>query len=1040
VSLILSRHLAQTTAMRTLSFSLLQHFPIFLFLFISFSGFSQTPGIVWSKSFGGITNEAGRNILTADSGQTFLIVGDTTRNSNNLLGDSADIWVMKLNKDGERIWSKTFGGSGNDRIRKTYLHSDGSFTIIAYSNSNDGDVSGNHGGGDIWVAKISGDGIVIWQRCLGGSLAEDYRNDELLADNSLIIAGFTTSNDGDVTGHHANNDFWIVKLTNSGSLEWQKCLGGNNDDRPRSVISMADGSFIITGFSNSTNGDISGNLGNTDVWVVKLSSSGNLIWKRLYGGILDETGYKAIIANNGNIIVLSETTSTNGNVSGNHGSRDAWILSIDPANGSIVWQRCIGGSGVENVRNMVKDLDGNFIVVSYTASNDGDATGSNGKQVLFNKINESGSLLLSKCFGGATSTDLFSYISTISGLVNTYRTNLFVDPTDNSYLLVATVSSDGGDVNGYHYSRPSPNALADAWIVKIENNGNIRWQKSIGGSVTDNLVDVQKTGNEEFAFLGYSTSSNGDLENNNGGLDLWVLKLGPVSRIHTTQFVDQNLNGIKDIDEPWSDLTLQSGKSGNVKRKVPVNGETLFEVDTGMYVTKPILPNSYYNVDPSTDTSVFTNYFQNDSVVFRLLPVAGNRDINISIVPISVVRPGFSVSYELICRNSGTDTVPAGQVLFKSDSRINFLASVPPADAGNGDTLKWNYSDFKPFDTIRIYIDMQVQPPPFVNIGDTVNSIAFISPVEGDITPSDDTAFLRQRIQGSYDPNDKSENFEGNISQQQIINGAYINYLVRFQNTGTDTAFNITVRDTLDSKLDWSSLEIIEASHPYHVQLNEQNIITWNFTNIRLVDSTHNEPASHGFIAFRIKPQSYLNNGDIIENAASIYFDFNLPVKTNTTLTKVNGYDLKICPQSNTTISFSTTGGSFQWQVDDGQGYINISDNLNYQGCTNDTLQLVSVPAAWYGYKYRCIINDQNGTWYSPVYTIMFRVKWNGEVNTAWENAANWDCGNLPGISSDVVIDAGTVMLNSNTTIRSLVIRPGAKLIIKNGFTLTILH
>jgi hypothetical protein len=1012
---------------------------ILSFLFISFSGFTQVPGIVWSKSFGGVTNEAGRIILTADSGQTLFIIGDTTQSSNNILSDSADIWVMKLNKDGERTWSKTFGGSGNDRIRKAYLNSDGSFTLIAYSNSNDGDVSGNHGGGDIWVVKISSDGNIIWQRCLGGSLAEDYRDGVLLADNSLVIAGFTTSSNGDVTGYHSNNDFWIVKLTNTGSLEWQKCLGGNNDDRPRSVISLADGSFIVTGFSNSTNGDISGNHGGYDVWVVKLSSIGNLIWKKLYGGISDETGYKAIIADNGNIVILSETTSNNGDVSGNHGGRDTWVLSIDTANGSIVWQRCIGGTGFENVRNMVKDLDGNFIVVSNTGSNDGDAIGSNGKQILFNKINETGSLLLSKCFGGSIIDDLFNYISPISGLVNTYRNNLFVDPADNSYLLVAVELSNGGDVTGYHYSRPSPNALADAWIVKIETNGNLRWQKCLGGSTTDNLVDVQKTGNEEFVFLGYSASSNGDLEKNNGGWDLWVLKLGPVSRIHATQFVDNNLNGIKDVDEPYSDLVIQADKSGNIKRKVPVNGETLFEVDTGMYVTKPILSNSYYQVIPSSDTSIFTNYFQSDSVVFRLLPVAGNRDISVSIIPISVVRPGFPASYELICKNSGTDTVTVGQVLFKSDSRINFISAIPPADAVNGDTLKWNYTDFKPFDTIRIYVDMQVQPPPAVNIGDTLNSIALITPLASDLTPTDDTAILNQIVQGSYDPNDKSENFAGSITQQQILKGTYINYLIRFQNTGTDTAFNFTIRDTLDAKLDWSSLEMVETSHPYRLQLDAQNKLSWNFTNIRLVDSVHNESASHGFIAYRIKPKTNLNIGDTIKNSASIYFDFNLPVKTNTAKTIV-WPDPLVCPGSNAGFHTSLQGEAYQWQVNTGSGFVDISNDVINLGVNTNSLLLSSPSTMMNRYKYRCVVTTAGVLQYSPEYLLRFGVIWTGAVNNAWGNPANWDCGALPDANTEVVIFQKTnnPEVNANTSCYSITLQSPVLLTIKPGVALTI--
>ena len=182
---------------------------------------------------------------------------------------------------------------------------------------------------------------------------------------------------------------------------------------------------------------------------------------------------------------------------------------------------------------------------------------------------------------------------------------------------------------------------------------------------------------------------------------------------------------------------------------------------------------------------------------------------------------------------------------------------------------------------------MRVAAPPTANIGDTLSSVAVITPVAGDLTPANNTSIIRQVVIGSFDPNDKTENFSGRISQQQVSSAFYINYLIRFQNTGNDTAFNIVVRDTLDTKLDWNSLQMVAASHPYQLQINSQNILAWSFNNIKLVDSVRNEPGSHGFIAYRIKPKANLNMGDTIKNTASIYFDFNLPVSTNRQTTVV---------------------------------------------------------------------------------------------------------------------------------------------------------
>ncbi|MBC7947007.1 MAG: hypothetical protein H7Y42_03940, partial [Chitinophagaceae bacterium] len=116
--------------------------------------------------------------------------------------------------------------------------------------------------------------------------------------------------------------------------------------------------------------------------------------------------------------------------------------------------------------------------------------------------------------------------------------------------------------------------------------------------------------------------------------------------------------------------------------------------------------------------------------------------------------------------------------------------------------------------------------------------------------------------------------------------------VVRFQNMGTDTAFFIHIRDTLDAKLDWSTFQMVAASHPYKLTIDDGNRLDWEFPGIELVHSSLNEPASHGFVAYRIKVNTDLVIGDVVENTASIYFDFNLPVVTNETLTEVMAENL----------------------------------------------------------------------------------------------------------------------------------------------------
>jgi hypothetical protein len=186
----------------------------------------------------------------------------------------------------------------------------------------------------------------------------------------------------------------------------------------------------------------------------------------------------------------------------------------------------------------------------------------------------------------------------------------------------------------------------------------------------------------------------------------------------------------------------------------------------------------------------------------------------------------------------------------------------------------------------QITVQLKVGIPPVVNIGDTLSSTMMID-TTGDLTPANNIAILRSPITGSFDPNGKTESNGGSISQEYAGKNKYLSYTVFFQNTGTDTAFNITVRDTLSDKLIPSSLEMIGSSHPYQLSIRNGNQLVWTFTNILLPDSIHNEQASHGYLSYRVKPKNTLIPGDNIINSAGIYFDYNLPVQTNAQITHV---------------------------------------------------------------------------------------------------------------------------------------------------------
>lgn len=218
---------------------------------------------------------------------------------------------------------------------------------------------------------------IEWQKCLGGSDRDCAESIIQTDDGGYIIAGEAMSNDGDVTGHHGESDYWVVKLDAKGNLEWQKCLGGTGDDMAYDVIQIDDGGCIVIGFTDSNDGDVSGNHGEEDVWIVKLDKSGNLEWQKCLGGTDNDRALSIIHTDDNEYIVAGYTSSNDGDVSGNHGAVDSWVIKLD-ANGNLEWQKCLGGTDDDKASSIIRTDDSGYIIAGFTHSNDGDVAGNHG--------------------------------------------------------------------------------------------------------------------------------------------------------------------------------------------------------------------------------------------------------------------------------------------------------------------------------------------------------------------------------------------------------------------------------------------------------------------------------------------------------------------------------------------------------------------------------------------------------------------------------------------------------------------------------------
>ena len=245
--------------------------------------------------------------------------------------------------------------------------------------------------------------------------------------------------------------------------------------------------------------------------------------------------------------------------------------------------------------------------------------------------------------------------------------------------------------------------------------------------------------------------------------------------------------------------------------------------------------------------------------------------------------PGLRHVYQLVYENIGTTQLSGNVEVDFDGALVSFVEATPTETSASGTTISWDYSNLNPFETRSIEVVFEVEQPPIVEAGDVLPYTATVNPVSGDAAPDDNVFQLNQIAVNSYDPNDKQV-LEG---YQVLIENAdeYLHYVVRFQNMGTASAINVRVQDSLDEKLDWTTLKVLDASHAMETQL-VNSTIDFIFDDINLPTATSDPEGSQGFVAFKVKPLPTIQLDDVVANVADIYFDFNAAIITNTVYTR----------------------------------------------------------------------------------------------------------------------------------------------------------
>ncbi|AWI24779.1 DUF7619 domain-containing protein [Flavobacterium pallidum] len=420
----------------------------------------------------------------------------------------------------------------------------------------------------------------------------------------------------------------------------------------------------------------------------------------------------------------------------------------------------------------------------------------------------------------------------------------------------------------------------------------------------------------------------------------------PSGGIRLKAFVDANGNNIKDDGEAAFSL----GQFRYVKNDTedqqyiyPYLGEALiygssmdsydvyFEIDPQYASLYTLTTASYENITPSSDTTYY----------FPVTAVSASYDLKVSLLQAGFPpRPGFEYQNLVEYTNNGSQAIASGTVFFNADGLTTVTAVSEPGAIVSASGFTYNFTDLQPFETRYMYVMMQVPPIPEVDLGQLLTNTVSGNISENDAFPYNNSDFSTAMIVGSWDPNDKTEKHGGKILFSGFSADDTLTYTIQFENTGTANAQNVSITDTLDAMLDENTVRMVGASAPYVLERNG-NELTWKFTAIDLPPSEENTTIGHGYVTFEVKPEPGFELGDIIPNTASIYFDFNPAIVTNTFQTEfvsqlgvndVSETDFRVYPNpAKDKVSVSMTGSKMikSLELMDISGKSLLSENIN---------------------------------------------------------------------------------------------------------------
>lgn len=854
-----------------------QYLILILFCWLSTSAFGQG----WIKNYGAApSNVIFDSEQTTDGG--YIMTGFTSLIPSSLpFGGGSTAYLSKTDVNGNVLWQRNYPFAQGRFVKPTF---DGGYIL--------GGLWGSFNTLDIFLVKTDANGDTLWTRRYGNFLSDVANDIHQTPDSGYIVISHSGSPSA------GTNDIYIRKIDSNGHLIWTKIFGNNNSNKVESISPTNDGAYIIAGHTFLGGPGPTAQQSN----FIKIDDNGNQIWSKNYIG---SNAYAAIPTRDSGYITYCHYYDSTGNTF-------TQLMKLD-INGDSLWTQIYGSTRYLTYHSsgVVKETtDGGYI----TSIDQGDS-------LRLLKIAANGQLEWSRGITGYSSTYRATEVIEINGgyaITTATRDNNL----STRYLIV---TDSLGRVYTNHLSGN----------IYSDNNANCLFDSSTDNSLSGYLIELAHTITGESLFI--TTDSNGYFST--------AIDTGTYI-VHATQYSPYHYNNcLSQIDTVKFD-SFHQRKTFDLALTPLVQCPLLF-VDISAPFIRQTANGSYYTVTyrnrgtrDAQNAYVEINLDPNLTLLSSSIPVnnqvGNNYRFNIGHVTINdfgsftlhIIGDTTATIGQTICTEAhiypDSICIPNlwnGPILAASAQCLNDTVYFEVRNKGAAMTIGNTYYVYEdnimlrtgttnPLGTnatqqiiqsaaqgrtYRFEVEQNANFPALLGDSIAVAAIAGCNPFPGGLF---NTGFLTQFSNGSsapfeaidcqplrtsYDPNDKSAQPVGYGSDHYIYDYTALDYKIRFQNTGTDTAFRVVIRDTLSPYLNPASIQMGASSHNYTWRVYGANILEVTFDNILLPDSSTNELASNGFFRFRIEQTMGNPLGAVIYNSAAIYFDYNPPIITNET-------------------------------------------------------------------------------------------------------------------------------------------------------------